>query len=91
VEVAFLAGASVEVRNRVFYYSKPAEGGLLKLMRMIDGGASILIGELENVQFSYRDEYGRMTQQPTQVRRVVLEIGSQHRLHRMVREVGIRS
>ena len=91
VGMALSAGASVEVRNRVSYYTKSDGRGLLKLMRMIDGGASVLMGDLESLHFSYRDEDGRITEHPAHVKRVVLKIGSQYRLHRMVREVGIRS
>ena len=39
------AGASVEVRNHVRYYVKMNEDGTFKLMRMVDGGASVLIGQ----------------------------------------------
>jgi len=91
VGLSFPAGASVEVQNRVVYYAKAADGGTEKLMRMIDGGASVLIGELKSLHFSYWDEQGHVTQQPSQVRRVVLEINSERPHHRMVREVGLRS
>lgn len=91
VGVSFPAGASVEVQNRVVYYAKAADEGTEKLMRMIDGGAGVLIGELTSLHFSYWDEQGHVTQEPSQVRRVVLEINSERPLHRMVREVGLRS
>ena len=84
-------GASVEVRNRVAYYTKRDEQGALRLMRMVDGGASTLIGELEDVHFSYRDERGRLTQLPSQVRRVVVEIESNRFARKVVREVSLRS
>jgi len=91
VGVAFPSGSSVEVSNQVAYYSKSDERESYQLMRMVDGGASVLIGNLESLRLSYRDENGHMTQQPSQVKRVVLHIGSSRTLHRMVREVGLRS
>lgn len=91
VTLSFPAGASVEVSNRVVYYTKRDENGTVKLMRMVDGGANILIGDLEDLHFSYWDEHGHVTQQPSLVKRVVLEIDSHHSLHRMMREVSLRS
>lgn len=91
VTLSFPPGASVEVNNRVVYYTKRDENGTVKLMRMIDGGANILIGDLEDLHFLYWDEHGHVTQQPSLVKRVVLEIKSDHSSHRMVREVTLRS
>lgn len=91
VGLAFPSGSSVEVSNQVVYYVKSGEQGTHKLMRMVDGGASVLIGDLEDLHLSYRDENGHVTQQPSQVKRVVLHIGSIRPLHSMVREVGLRS
>ncbi len=91
VGLSFPSGSSVEVSNQVAYYAKPDEEGTYKLMRMVDGGASVLIGDLESLHLSYRDENGHMTQQPSQVKRVVLNIGSSRPLHNMIREVGLRS
>lgn len=85
------SGASVEVRNRVVYYTKRDEKGALRLMRMVDGGANALIGELEDVRFSYRDERGRVASLPSLVRRVIVEIEPSHSAHRVVREVSLRS
>ena len=91
VGVSFPSGSSVEVSNQVIYYAKSGGKGTHKLMRMVDGGASVLIDDLEDLYLSYRDENGQRTQQPLQVKRVVLHIGSSRILHRMVREVGLRS
>jgi len=87
----FPAGASVEVNNQVVYYTKRDENGTVKLMRMVDGGANVLIGDLEDLHFSYWDEHGHVTRQPSLVKRVVLEIEANHSLHRMMREVTLRS
>ncbi len=91
VASSFPAGASVEVNNRVGYYTKRSENGTVNLMRMVDGGANTLIGDLDDLHFSYWDEHGHITQQPSLVKRVVLEIESNQSLHRMMREVGLRS
>ena len=91
VALSFPAGASVEVNSRVVYYTKRDENGTVKLMRMVDGGANILIDDLEDLHFSYWDEHGHVTRQPSLVKRVVLEIESNHSLHRMTREVTLRS
>jgi type II secretory pathway component PulJ len=91
VASSFPAGASVEVNNRVGYYTKRDENGTVKLMRMVDGGANTLIGDLEDLHFSYWDEHGHVTRQPSLVKRVVLEIESNHSSHRMMREVSLRS
>ena len=88
---SFPVGASVEVQNKVFYYVKRDKEGTSNLMRMVDGGASVLIGELDGLRFSYWSEMGQETNQPQLVKRIVLEIESNQRLHRMVREVSIRS
>ncbi len=89
VASSFSPGASVEVNNRVGYYTKRNENGQVNLMRMVDGGATTLIGDLEDLHFSYWDEHGHVTQQPSLVKRVVLEIESNHSLHRMMREVSL--
>ncbi len=91
VALSFPAGSSVEVSNRVVYYTKRDEPGTVKLMRMVDGGANILIGDLGDLHFSYWDEHGHVAQQPSLVRRVVLEIESNRSLHRMAREISLRS
>lgn len=91
VRLALPVGASVEVRNRVDYYTKRDEQGVLRLMRMVDGGAGVLIGELDAVRLSYRDERGHATSLPSQVKRVVVEIESSRPARKVVREVSLRS
>lgn len=91
VGTVFPEGAVLQVINRVKYYVKRNQSGTSNLMRMVDGGASVLIGELGDLELSYWNDMGQETTQPSQVRRVVLEIHSSHPLHRMVREVSIRS
>lgn len=84
-------GASVQVRNQVKYYVKGYKDSSSSLMRMVDGGASVLIGDLSDPTFSYWNDLGQRTTDPLLVRRIMLEIHSTKPLHRMVREVSIRS
>jgi hypothetical protein len=91
IKSAFPAGASIEVRNHVLYYTKHDERGLLRLMRMVDGGAGTLVGGLESARFAYRDDRGRATSEPSHVKRVVVEIESSRSTHHAVREVSLRS
>jgi hypothetical protein len=91
VASSFPDGASVEVTNRVGYYTKRDENGTVRLMRMVDGGANTLIGDLDDLHFTYWDGYGHVTKQPSLVKRVVLEFESNHSLHKVMREVSLRS
>ncbi|OQW33771.1 MAG: hypothetical protein A4E19_02675 [Nitrospira sp. SG-bin1] len=85
------AGASVEVNNRIAYYAKRDESGTVRLMRMVDGGANTLIGDLGELRLSYWDEHGHVTQQLSFMKRVVLEIKSSQPPQKMMREVSFRS
>jgi hypothetical protein len=87
----FPVGASVEVRSRVRYYTRRDESGTVRLMRMVDEGASTLIGGIGDIHFSYRDGSGLVTSVPSQVKRVVVEIQSERLTRRAVREVSLRS
>lgn len=91
IGIAIAAGASVEVQNHIRYYVKMNENGTFKLMRMVDGGASVLIDALDTLRFSYWDEKGKTANDVSQVKRVVLEISSNQPLHNMVGEVSLRS
>lgn len=91
VESTFPAGVSVEVRNRVLYYAKRDETGTSQLMRMVDGGASVVIGGLQNLQLSYWDETAKRTDTASNIKRVVVEIYSEQSRRRMLRDVAIQS
>jgi hypothetical protein len=88
---AIPAGASVSVMNRLRYYSRPDERGSLRLLRQVDGGASVLIGNIEGVTWSYWNEQGLRTTQPALVRRIVVEISLPHRGIRERREIALRT
>lgn len=87
----FPAGASVEVMNRVVYYTRADEAGRLQLMRMIDGGAGVLIGDLQAVRLSYWDDRGRPTAIMGGVARVVIAIEVMNARAQIVREVSVRT
>ncbi|MHC9062429.1 PilW family protein [Nitrospira sp. CMX1] len=91
VESTFSAGVSVEVRNRVLYYAKRDEIGTLQLMRMVDGGASVVIGGLQNLRLSYWDETGKRADTISHMKRIVVEIQSEQSRHKMLRDVSIQS
>lgn len=87
----FPAGSSVEVMNRVAYYTRADDAGNLRLMRMIDGGAGALIGDLQSVRWSYWDDRGRAAAETRGVARVVVTIEPRDALPTVVREVSVRS
>lgn len=89
--LAIPAGASVSVINRLRYYSRTDDRGVLRLLRQIDGGASVLIGNIEAVSFSYWTEQGQRTTQQGLVRRIVVEILLLHPAVRERREISFRT
>ena len=91
IAYAIPAGASVSVMNRLRYYSRTDERGSLRLLRQIDGGASVLIGNIEGVTFSYWSEHGTRTTQPELVRRIIIEISLLNRAVRETREISLRT
>lgn len=91
MEGTFPAGASVELNNRVVYYTKTDEKGTISLMRMVDGGANVLVGELERVRFAYRDKRGRPTDRPSKVAQVLIDIKPRNTRKGDTRSVALRS
>lgn len=85
------AGASAAVKNRVRYYSRLDESGILRFLRQVDGGAGVLVGHVESLRFSYWDAQGRMTAHPGLVRRVIVEIAAPHRAATGKREITLRT
>jgi hypothetical protein len=85
------AGASISILNRVRYYSRPDERGVPRFLRQIDGGASVLIGEIQEVRFSYWDDRGRSAALPAQVRRIVVELTMPQDPRKAIREIGLRA
>lgn len=82
-------GAAVSVMNRVRYYSRPDERGVLRFLRQIDGGASVLVGEIETARFTYWDDRGHFTAQPSLVSRVAVVVSLPKRGVKEVREISL--
>ena len=81
-------GASVSMVNRVRYYTHRDDQGLIRLMRMVDGGASVLVGDLQEVRFSYWDERGQMTTSTREITRVVVDVALWHETIHVVRDMS---
>lgn len=85
------AGASVTVMNHLRYYGRTDEHGSLRLLRQIDGGASVLIGGIEAVKFSYWNDLGHVTTRPELVRRIIVEIAFPRNSMKATREISLRT
>lgn len=88
---AIPAGASVSILNRVRYYTRPDERGVPRFLRQLDGGAGVLVGEIQGVRFSYWDDRGRLAISPAQVRKIVVELTLPRDPRKAVREIGLRA
>ena len=85
------SGASVSLLNHVRYYSRRDDQGVLRLLRQVDGGASVLVRDIQGVRFSYWDEMGQAVTQPALVKRVVVEVMILGQGIRAVREISLRT
>jgi hypothetical protein len=88
---AIPSGASVSLLNRVRYYSRRDDQGVLRLLRQVDGGASVLVGDIREARFSYWDENGQAVTQPALVKLVVVEVMMSDQGLRAVREISLRT
>lgn len=88
---AIPAGTFVSLLNRVRYYSRHDDQGVLRLLRQVDGGASVLVGDIREARFSYWDENGQTAAQPALVRLVVIEVMMSDQGVRTVREISLRT
>ena len=88
---AIPAGAFVSLLNHVRYYSRRDERGVLRLLRQVDGGASVMVGDIREARFSYWDENGQVSTQPAFVRLVVIDVMMSGRGIRAVREISLRA
>ena len=88
---AIPAGAFVSLLNHVHYYSRQDERGVLRLLRQVDGGASVLVGDIREARFSYWDENGQVSTQPALVRLVVIDVMMSGRGIRAVRAISLRT
>lgn len=83
------SGASVIVINRLRYYSRRDEGGSLRWLRQVDGGASVIAGNISRFTLQFWDTQGRPTTDPASVRRVMVEIALPGRTVTDTREISL--
>ncbi len=88
---AIPSGAFVSLLNRVRYYSRRDDQGVLRLLRQVDGGASVLVRDIREARFSYWDENGQTTTEPALVKLVVVEVMLSDHGIRAVREISLRT
>jgi len=84
-------GASLSMVNRVRYYTRRDDRGFMQLMRMVDGGASVLAGDIQDARFSYWDERGQMTTDLRQITRIVVDVVVRRETFRFVRDIGVQT
>jgi len=87
---AFPAGTGVSVSNRVRYYLRADPAGKASLMRMVDGGANALMGDIGFFRLSHLDGGGRPVRDAAQVARVRVEVGTEGGGWTLTQEVGLR-
>ena len=85
------SGAFVFLLNQVRYYSRRDNQGVLRLLRQVDGGASVLVGDIREARFSYWDENGQAVTQPASVKLVIVEVMLSDRGIRAVRGISLRT
>ncbi len=85
------SGAFVFLLNHVRYYSRRDDHGVLRLLRQVDGGASVMVGDIREVRFSYWDENGQAATQPAFVKFVVVEVKMSDQGIRAVRGISLRT
>ncbi|HEU4686156.1 MAG TPA: hypothetical protein VFS39_16735 [Nitrospira sp.] len=89
--VSIPAGASVSVKNTVRYYCKRDENGIWRFLRQVDGGASVLVGDVSSVRFLYWTAQGRTAAAPALVRRITVEMSLAGQRRPTIREIGLRA
>ncbi len=84
------AGSGIFLLNRVRYYVKTDEGGTVRLMRDVDGGASTLLGGLTKFSVDYLTRLGTPTGDPRSVAhvRITVEVGAHGPV--LTRDIGLR-
>ncbi|THJ23959.1 MAG: hypothetical protein CAF45_006460 [Nitrospira sp. CG24E] len=88
---AIPSGTFVSLLNRVRYYSRRDDQGVLRLLRQVDGGASVLVRNIREARFSYWDENGQIVTQAASVKLVVVEVMLSEHGIRAVREISLRT
>ena len=88
---AIPTGASAMVMNRVRYYSRSDARGVLRWLRQIDGGASVIASNIAAFTVRYFDAQGRPVTRPEAVRRIQAEIYFPGRTVAESREITLRT
>lgn len=88
---AIPSGAFVSLQNRIRYYSRRDDHGIVRLMRQVDGGASVLVGDITEARFSYWDEQGQVATEPALVKLVVVEVSLSGQGPRAIRAISLRT
>ena len=87
----FPAGSEAVVANEVRYYMGKDEAGRPRLMRMVDGAASTLIGNVTRFHLTYLERDGEATTDPARVARVRLELAAGEGSGVIRQEIGLRT
>lgn len=91
VQTAFPTGSLVYVSNTVRYYLRPEAPGLSQVMRMVDGGASALIGNVSRFRLGYLTAEGRPTAEARRVSRIAVDLAVGGERDSVMTLVGIQT
>ena len=83
--------SAVFLLNRVRYYLKRQDDGAVRLMREVDGVASTLLADVDNLQLQYLNTEGRMTRDTREIVRVRVTIQMGQTSSRLMRDIAIRT
>ncbi len=86
----FPSGSVVSVSNDVRYYLRHDERGVTRVMRMVDGGAAPLIGDVAHFELKYFDREGRPARAPDRVARIRVEVAVSRGRAMMTQDIGLR-
>jgi hypothetical protein len=86
----FPPGSVVSVSNDVRYYLRRDDRGATRIMRMVDGGAGTLIGDVAHFELKYFDREGRPARAPDRVARVRVEVAVGRGRAIVTHDIGLR-
>ncbi|MEW6246799.1 MAG: hypothetical protein AB1555_08835 [Nitrospirota bacterium] len=86
----FPPGSVVSVSNDVRYYLGRDERGAARVMRMVDGGAGTLIGDVAHFELKYFDREGRPAHALDRVARVRVEVAVGRGRAIVTHDIGLR-
>ncbi len=86
----FPSGSVVSVSNDVRYYLGHDGRGVTRVMRMVDGGAGTLIGDVAHFELKYFDREGRPARAPDCVARIRVEVAVSRAPTMVIQEIGLR-